>query len=360
MNSLGILSNKKSLFNFFGLCYFASVFLLYVSGVVFFAVIPFLCFILVFCDRQLKLSLVFVLLFFSILILFNHAFWEQKFYPQLYFFACSLTAGYVISQSDNKYAPLLFFICGLYFFHKISTGSNLNEDVFAANSRNWISIFTITLSMYVFYSKVNRYIKLFCFIMSFVLSVLSFGRMGIITSLLMLFVYILTLIEFKTLKGRIELLLTIILLLFFLVLGFHEYEEQISFAYNRFVEHGTSDSHRGEVINCYLERMDLRVLIFGLNSFGNDYCGSLAIGTYSPHNSLIYLLSNSGFLSILIFTPMFVSIVMGINRMESIIVFLFLLRSITDNMLFYTFFDAIYWAFVFRILSHLKIKFTKE
>ncbi|WP_446527746.1 hypothetical protein [Photobacterium damselae] len=318
-----------------------------------FAALPLLLVVMLLCFYSSKLNMCFIYtyLFFSVLILFNHFFWDMKFYPQWYFFTCSIIVGYFL----NKIKPggilsvLLFIVIFSFFAYNIFSGKNLNVDVFKYNSRNFISIILITLSMYVYLCDIkNKNVKNIIFILSFVICCFSFGRSGIFVSLMILFIY-----QFEARNFKVTILtvmLTLLILLFF----WEDVSVYFQIALDRFENYGLVDSHRSDVLKCYYERLNVGNLFLGLNAYGNSVCGALAIGEYSPHNSLVYLTTNSGFISLIIFLPIFFGMMKKETRFVSLLISLFVIRSLTDNMLYYTFFDIIYWCFYFRVYDCYK------
>lgn len=340
--------NKNLISNICILLYFVSVVLLYIIGNTIFAALPFLLIIILLSISFYKINMFFIYtyLFFSILILFNHFFWDMKFYPQWYFFTCSIIVGYFMNKVklEAKYSLLIFMMSFFYFAYNIFNGKNLNADVFEYNSRNFISIILITLSMYVYFSDIkSKAIKNIIFILSFIICCLSFGRTGIFVSLFILFVY-----QFEVKNFKVTILMAV-LMLFIISLYWNDVGDLLKYSLDRFENNGLVDSHRGAVLECYYNKFDFGNLFLGLNASGNSFCGTLANGSYSPHNSLIYLTTNSGIISLVIFVPIVLGVIKKETRVVSLLISLFVIRSLTDNMLFYTFLDVIYWCFYFKI-----------
>ena len=348
--------SKNQIANFCIFLYFVSIVLLYIIGNNIFAALPFLLILILLFVSFSKLNMFFIYtyFFFSILILFNHFFWDMKFYPQWYFFTCSIIIGYFMNKVklEAKFSILIFMMSFFYFAYNIFNGRNLNTDVFEYNSRNFISIILITLSMYVYFSEIkSKTIKNIIFILSFIICCLSFGRTGIFVSLLILFVY-----QFEVKNFKVTILMTV-LILFITLYYWTDIGDLLKYSVDRFENNGLVDSHRSAVLGCYYNQFEFGNIFLGLNAYGNSFCGALATGSYSPHNSLIYLTTNSGVISLVIFVPVFLGMIKKETRLVSLLISIFVIRSLTDNMLFYTFLDVIYWCFYFKIYdNYIRLK----
>lgn len=332
--------------------------MLLVSGLMIFAVLPSIIglFLLVILYKDINKFFIYVFIFISILILYTHIFWEMKFYQPLYFFFCSLTLGFFMSKGNiiKEFALCFFMVLACYFIYKFSTSVNLNTDVFNASSRNYISMLLIFSSLYVFYSTASPLVKNLVFFISFVLCFFAGGRSGVVTSFL---IFLFFQFEFKNKKYLVLSLFCFIVGVFVI---YQEFNEEISLLIERFLNKGIADEARGLVINCYINNFNINSIFFGLNSNQGDYCGTLAIGAYSTHNSMISLLTNSGVLSLVIFTPLIISLTHKRYILEGVIILSYLARSLSDSILFYTYFDAIYWCYFFRVLSDFKISNRKR
>tara|TARA_R110002126_G_scaffold223058_1_gene368146 strand:+ start:6883 stop:7152 length:270 start_codon:yes stop_codon:yes gene_type:complete len=83
-----------------------------------------------------------------------------------------------------------------------------------------------------------------------------------------------------------------------------------------------------------------------VNAFDGEYCGTLAIGEYAPHNSLISLYANLGVMSIIY---LIIALIMRAPLELKCIFFGLLLRASTDSVLFFTYFDFIYIYLLLKI-----------
>ncbi|WP_144225001.1 O-antigen ligase family protein [Shewanella algae] len=255
---------------------------------------------------------------------------------------------------DVTFPLLLMFIMAFYFIYIVFSGQNLNDDAFTALSRNFVSICMLFSFSYVYMSRGSDAIKLFSAMITLFVSFLAVGRSGIFSSLL-IFIFLIFTHKGKWFKWA--LLVTVPFLVFF----FWDYiEGSFDLVFNKLNNQGVTDEYRKQVLECYFTTFDINSLFLGINSFGGDYCGTLAIGVYAPHNSLLSLASNSGVISFVLFLPLVISFKYKKLRLTAFVLSAYVLRSFTDTMMFYTFFDVFYWWFVFILLKHLKISHVQR
>ncbi|MFB9937251.1 hypothetical protein ACFFLG_02430 [Shewanella indica] len=344
---------KSMVQNFLVFLYFLSVLILFVTGIKLIAALPMFCvFLLLFAEvlSNKKYSQFYIFLVFSvgIMILFTHLFWKLEFYQPLYFFFCSISIAYIVSKYgvDCKYALFFYFLITAYFLFKIFSGVSLSQDVFDGYSRNFISIFMLFGFSYIYMSNCTQRVKLIASLVGLIVCILAGGRSGIISSLLV-FSVLMYIYESKMVKWAISL--STVILLFY---SWDYIKEPIEFALFRFEQSGFTGENRQRVLECYISTFNVHSLFLGFNSFGNSYCGTLAIGEYAPHNSLISLATNSGLFSFFIFSPVFIAFRYRCFWPTIFIVMSYVFRALTDTMMFYTFFDVFYWWFIFEIIRH--------
>ncbi len=302
-----------------------------------------ICIVYVFLIRWRFEYFVFIV-FFSVSILITSSFWNYLFYQPLYFFFISCVVGIFIYQNPPSkfWCGLVFILVASYFSFHILSFSDLNEDVFFGNSRNFISIWMIVVSIFCYASPLSRNVKIIIFSVSFIISSVTLGRSGIISTFFILLSYIF-LSESKS-KAK-EFLFIISVMLVFLVSFFDEIYFLIETIVQRF-EGARAVDPRALVLDCYIDNIDLFRFSFGVNAFDGEYCGTLAIGEYAPHNSLISLYANLGVMSIIY---LIIALIMRAPLELKCIFFGLLLRASTDSVLFFTYFDFIYIYLLLKI-----------
>lgn len=281
----------------------------------------------------------------TIFILISSFFWNLKFYQPLFFFSVSYLSGLFLYQRGcSKVGGLLlfFFVSGYFVFHFFNT-SNLNEDIFFANSRNFISVWMIVCSIVCYSSRLPRNYNIVIFLICFALSVFSLGRSGIISTFILVFGYVI----FSGTSNKLKDIVFFILIVVLIFVSFHEDISLLTDGVLERFQNSRAVDPRESVLQCYINSFDVENLFFGLNS-KDDYCGTLAIGEYAPHNSFISLYANLGIFSLLYISISF----MYKSSLElKIILISLLIRSSTDSVLFFTYFDFVYIYLVVKIIN---------
>lgn len=317
--------------------YFLLLFFLSISGDKFFLVLAIITCLLYMPQIRWRIEYILFVVLVSIAILIISFFWNALFYQPLFFFLVSCLSGlYLYQNPPSKFSGLLVFsIVTLYFAFHLLNQSNLNEDVFFAKSRNFISVWMIAASIFCYSSSLNRNVMALVFFTSFLISCFTLSRSGMIsTFFIFLSYFLLSNSRNKARESFYVVLLGVALFAYF----FEDIRVIFELIYNRF-EGARAVDPRQLVINCYVDNFTLERAFLGLNAFDGQYCGTLAIGEYAPHNSLISLYTNLGVLSFL-----YLAIALFIRSPISL-KFIFiglLIRSLTDSVLFFTFFDFIY------------------
>lgn len=274
-------------------------------------------------------------------------------------FISTLSLGYSISRIRLSYYHVLsyYILLSVYFSYKLYVAESWEVNAFAIASRNYISIYMISaISLFLFSSKsLSSHSKFDWFVLSsfiilcVLISVWSGSRSGALASM-----FLLPIILFSGINKRTTIVGVSTLLMSLLV-----YTEINGFSFefiSRIEQLGLNDSGRAKVIMCYYENLDVYSLLFGLNFPNNYYCGTLANGEYSLHNSYLSLFTLSGIGGGVVLFITAVSISKYLKWREYVFLFSFvaiLIRAATDTFLFFFPRDFIFWCFVFHALNVL-------
>ncbi|WP_333613353.1 O-antigen polymerase [Psychrobacter sp.] len=221
--------------------------------------------------------------------------------------------GYLILNYDknNLIIKTLYYLMFIYLaivLLLLFSGRNPN-DIWIGSQNSGSQVFVITCSIFIIYFPVFKLLKfksLFYFLI-FVMSILSFGRSGIITSAMLLIAVILKSYSFKLNRKNLfySLMLIITLVFFFFNISmfldfFNSYSK---FDYLR--SSGIEDSYRSNMIREFFDSYDLRSFLFGTDLSSLPYIASF---NNNPHNGFIYLHAKTGFLAIIIYIGIFLSV----------------------------------------------------
>ncbi len=264
----------------------------------------------------------------------------------------AMFSGYVfiklrVYEKFNNYATLLFIIFSIYMLYHVIIGSNLNEDVFKSGSRNYISVYGLVYTIIAILSCKNKFNKYCVIFVNLYIAMLAQGRAGLISSLIVSFIFVLD----KDIKYKFIYYTLIASIVFYI---FYSYNV-IEFILSRFSEQGFGDTGRSDILTCYYDNFNLSNFFFGINYGGYDYCGTLAIGRYSLHNSFLSLYSFFGIFSFLIFIMIFLFFIFSIkdkNYINIILMLALLFRSFTDVVIFFTPIDFIFWVLILSGFIH--------
>ncbi|HIF9097507.1 TPA: hypothetical protein ACX6PQ_002391 [Photobacterium damselae] len=271
------------------------------------------------------------------------------------YFISGITLGYTIAiyGVSKKWSSFLFIILSLFFIYKYLTVENYNTDIFNGMSRNGIAIMMIWMFALAVISGVSKKtISLFALI-TFIISAFSGSRSGLFSSSLLL------LIPF--IEGNKKQKILILLFFALSIVYFINLEDLFSVVFERLQRQGLTDPGRALVIQCYKDRFSLSTAILGINYDGGRYCGTLAVGTYALHNSYLGLQSLAGgvgFISLLYLLMKTLKKLYSLSLLYFITFSAILLRSITDDVLFFNKWDYILWAFIF--ISIIKVKYVLQ
>lgn len=332
--------------------YVALLFLFSVFGNKIFLVIASILCLVYLINISWRFKYIFFILLVMISIATSSFFWNFQFYQPMFFFLISSLSGIFLYQNPPSKvgATLVFLLVLVYFVFCFINFSNLNESVFASNSKNFISVWMIVSSLLVYASNVSRNIRLLVFAFSFVISCLALGRSGIIATAIILFGSLF----FSETKHRTkEIVVFLSLISVFILINYEYLMLFFDTVISRF-ESARNIDPREHVLQCYIESFNILRLFFGLNASGGDICGTLAIGEYAPHNSFISLYSNVGIFS---FVYLGVIVVKRTSRELKLIFLGLLVRSSTDSVLFFTYFDFIYIFLILKVY-HLEKRYN--
>jgi hypothetical protein len=241
----------------------------------------------------------------------------------------------------------------------LSTGGGEEiNDVFKMASRNVFSVIAITSTVlvYLISIKQNKIIYVWPALITFLISVLSVGRSGIITSLFLLLSLIYIYINNSGLKSRVSLFLFFLIPgLFFVIFNFNQIVlflntlEQLE----HLVKDGFESAERSIVVYSYLNNLDYLTVFTGLNYADIFIFQHLEM---NPHNSYISLHHYVGFVSIIIFIYILKSLYRYLrSTMIVFCIFLTLLvRAWSDTIFFFSFYDFFFYLLIFQ--SNIFIK----
>lgn len=288
---------------------------------------------------------------------------DDIFRPFLYFIS-SFISSYVFIKARvyvkfQIESILLFIILLSYIYYHVFIGSDLNgSDVFEYFSRNYISIYSLFyFSIFCLCNVKNNKLIAFFLILNLLMICFTFSRSGILTSSMLIFALLFK-DSFK-LKWKISFLMLSILPMLILIL----YSDVYEIISDRIIKQGFGDTGRQDILSCYYNNFNLENFLFGINYNGNNYCGTLGVGSYSLHNSFLSLYSFLGIVSIIIFVFIFKTVWNLKNKTNLYLMFVFiiyLLRSSTDSVLFFSPFDFVFWLFFFYSSLSLECLYKNE
>lgn len=246
------------------------------------------------------------------------------------------------------YTTLLFM--QFYLLFRLICGAD-PETIFPDTSRNYISVILLTNTaiVYIIDWKQFRNIRIWPALLTFLISIQSIGRAGIITSLFLLIAVLFEIFQQKSKKEKIYYALFLLIpflvgLLFFSQEIIHTLMH-IDFL-ERFLSRGITDGSRASLLRTYLDNLDMKNLLLGYD-FSNDPL-FIRFGL-NPHNSFIDFHQRGGLLFfpalLLILVAMFKSLLH--HRLYFALFVTLLLRASTDRFLFLTFYDYVLMTLIF-------------
>lgn len=217
-----------------------------------------------------------------------------------YFLIC-----YIILFSNNGRCYLNFmykFFYGLVIIVFSMLLSGIDPGDIFSGSRNTVSQLLVPIGAIFLLDKrleIKKISGSILYLMIFLSSVISFGRSGIITSILLLialFFYFTTNINYRKLLMSIVFL---VLLIFVLNYYYDSISKVSYFDYLR--NSGIEDDYRAIMRNEYLSSLNIYNIFFGIDLSSLPYINSY---NKNPHNAYLFLHSHLGFL--ILFTLTFV------------------------------------------------------
>lgn len=288
-------------------------------------------------------SLIFILLIF---LLSNAIFIRNYFLLGAFFnlIVCSVI-GVRLSYFDLNPKLLLipFFFLTSYIIHRLTI--NLNPETVFLNSRNYISFYLIIMVIpyYLVSFKKNLNPSYIPSILTIVLSLYSLGRSGIVSSILILLAVI-----FYYNKGH-KLFYYIVFFssLMAIFISSFLYEEYSTLKRFASLENFLYDGGRSSIISSYLDNLDFFKFLFGVDV--NSDLPNQIFKYGHVHSSYINFHSAVGF-GALVFGYQTVKKLYLFYKLKIPLFFLFMaiiVRSSTDVGLLFSYFDYVFWIFLF-------------
>lgn len=265
----------------------------------------------------------------------------------LTFFILSL----LILSYDKNYLILkniyyFLFSYVLFIFMLLISGTDPNE-IWLNSSRNTTSLIFVTLgAVFLIQNQILKEVKypiVFYFLVVFV-SILSLGRSGIITSIILFLTYIIFLYKEVNNKNQIFLFLAFFVLSVLLFLNFkialNSLMSSSNFEY--LLAKGITDDSRSIMLQEFINYYNFNNFLFGMNLLELPYISSF---NGNPHNSYIDLHSKFGFLALFIYIGIIFSLIKFIYRfryIELLASVVILLRLSTDSAFGVIIFPLIY------------------
>lgn len=309
-----------------------------------------------------------VIIFLSILcflLLFIQPFSSNLHYHPIFIFPATAFAYFILhSRFNTKILYSSILILFIFFSFQILSGQDPNK-IFPELSRNYISIILIAnvSILYIIEWKQSRRILLWPAVVTLIISVVSIGRAGILSSSFLLAA--LLFVKYENFSVTKKILYAFIFILPFVCLTIFYSDFLIEKFYQidylkRITSMGLKDNARLLMINEYLENMNVKNLIFGY-----DYSSDPLFLRYklNPHNSFIEFHHKTG----IFFFPAILTLFMaGIknlfskNKMYSILLFVLLLRAFTDRFLFLSIYDYIFVLIILLSFRRPNIKIMQN
>jgi hypothetical protein len=280
----------------------------------------------------------------------------------IYFLAAPAFAYFVSNNEFNTRLLYLVLICIYSYLIKLSLSSSDGEElnlVFESASRNVFSVIAITSTVlvYLITIKQNKLIYIWPAAITFLISVLSFGRSGIITSLILLLGLFFIYISKRGLKFRLVLLFFFLFpCIFFIGLKFNE----LCFFFDNFdkfehlIVNGFESNERSEVLSSYFNNLNFLNFFTGVNYSNIFIFQHLEM---NPHNSFIRFHHYAGFFSIIFFIYCLKALY-SYFRSTKVVFFIFfalLLRGWTDAIFFFSFYDFLIYLLIFETNKFIKV-----
>lgn len=244
-----------------------------------------------------------------------------------------------------SYGIIICILLFLYLRHRTFIG------VFADLSENYVSVLTICNVVLIASIELKQHEKV-CIWPAFLglfLSLLAYGRAGILCSLLLLLLF--CYVRFQGLSKNKRIVAMVAFLLFLGVLTVSYYNTFLELLdgfelLNKFQERGLKSPSRGILIDEYLNHINVNTFFLGYQFDNNMWFLHYGL---NPHNSYIRLHYEIGIVAIMLYVYVVVKVrkILKCNKVYSVMLIVLLLRAYTDVYLFFGFFDFL----VFYILQ---------
>lgn len=236
---------------------------------------------------------------------------------------------FVRKKKDLFIIKFFLFASTILFFYYFSLF--IHPSQWVTHSQNHVSVVIIFLASIYYLNKINQGITSLSYLPALVaclVSIFSYGRSGIISSLMIL----LGLVVYRTFL-KVSIMNIIMFLAFIIIISLvvDYYFFYINLAINRFYVEGVTSPARLYIFNEWLEEILNSPSIF----FGTDLAHIKIYDSLSSHNSFLALHSRFGFASLVIILNIVSIMIIGLKNNVFIFVLLVavLIRSFTDNIL---------------------------
>lgn len=242
---------------------------------------------------------------------------------------------------SDKLLLILFYIASLYLLIQYQKGVNpSNVIIWSENIVSFI-IFSLSISVYlVRYLKGKKFL-VHPAIISTIVSFWTTGRAGIIASLLLLITILIFKLNFKI--KYISLIICGSILLFYTDTLLKNIEIfRVNLATRGGTREGFTNNVRLEIWKDYFNKLDVKSFFLGFDSNNISF-----FGFHNLHNSFLDGLFNFGFFMLIVYLLIIGSLIKLTIRKKYFIVILFLiflLRGMTDTVIFSGRFDYVYIA----------------
>lgn len=260
-------------------------------------------------------------------------------------------AGLYIIGSQQKikiFSTLFWVVTSLFLFYYLS-GVNISK--WNNGSYNHLSVLMIFLAtmLYLENHRNNEKLNIIPSIITLIICLYATGRSGIISSSLLVFSVII--IEYSKPRHIFIIGLSVFIALFM----FSNYVIEFWKAGTiKFYEQGFSEEGRLTILNFFLNNINLKSIIFGV-----DFKNLFIYEDLTTHNSFLSLHSRFGLGILLIISQIFFIIRKSItqNKLYTLIIIIILIRSTTDSILISDgfMFGIIFYTIYFLLLRRNKL-----
>ena len=306
--------------------------------------------------KNISLKIVIIsMLFFSLLVCFSQSSLRPIFYFLFFiysiFFALILIAipdrTYSISKNFFVFLVIWFLFEGL----RLGFSSNSLNEYLSGSSRNIVSAIFLYSTIFLYMAKLNlnKKITMIPALVLFFISLISYGRSGIILSVL-IFLSIILYVYFHKLKFK-----KIIFFFFILVVIIYLFINYGTILTNNTNLKKGLDSPRFLINMEYIRNLDTKSVLLG---FDFKKIPIITKFNNNPHNSYINLHYNMGFSLIIFLLVIFINIskiflkCFSIKNLTIIIfIIAYLIRAFFDIISFIGLFDFIFFYIFFSLIN---------